>query len=202
MIRRNGIKRLAIGSTFRYANEERKDMLRKIRMIVITVLLSIIHLGKLKMKGFQDIRFDTEFAIQHKGHVTLGKSTTAFRRVTFAANGGVIEIGNGVFFNRDCMVCALDRITIGDRCLFGPKVIIYDHDHVFNENGLVSGKFKTSPVIIEDHCWIGANVTILRGTHIGEGCVIGAGAIVSGNIPPHSIVKSDRSLYIQPIESR
>ena len=79
--------------------------------------------------------------------------------------------------------------------------MIYDHDHKFGPEGIRPG-YNTAPVVIENDCWIGAGVTILRGTHIGEGCVIGAGSIVKGEIPPHSLVTSDRQLTIVPIEAR
>ena len=62
--------------------------------------------------------------------------------------------------------------------------------------------YKIGNIVIENNSWIGANVTILRDTHIGEGCVIGAGAVIRGNIPPHSLVTADRSVRIVPIENR
>ncbi len=82
--------------------------------------------------------------------------------------------------------------------IFGPGVTIYDHDHIFSDEGILPG-YKQGSVIIDDGCWIAANVTILRDTHIGEGCVIGAGTVVKGNIPPHSLVTNDRGLNIAPI---
>ena len=90
---------------------------------------------------------------------------------------------------------------IADNCAIGPNTVFYDHDHKFGENGIESG-FKTSPISIEKNCWIGAGVTILRGTHIGEGSVIGAGAIVHGKIPAHSLVTSDRDIKVTPIDKR
>ena len=80
-------------------------------------------------------------------------------------------------------------------------MVIYDHDHKFGEDGIRSG-YNTAPVMIEKNCWIGAGVIILRGTHIGEGSVIGAGCVVKGEIPPHSLVTADRSLSINPIKSK
>ena len=171
-------------------------MLRKIRMIIVTALIRLFHPYGLCIHGFQDLQFDTELVIKNKGRIVLGKRTTAFRRVTLAANGGILDLGDRVFFNRNCIVVALHQIIIKDDCLFGPNVTIYDHDHIFNCNGIVHGEFNTDSIVIEDNCWIGANVTILRGTHIGEGCVIGAGTVVKGDIPPHSLVTNDRELKI------
>ncbi len=79
-----------------------------------------------------------------------------------------------------------------------PNVLIHDYDPKIGLEGIKSG-CNTAPVVIEKSCWIGAGVIILRGTHIGEDCVIGTGRTAKGNIPPHSLVTSDRSLTITPI---
>ena len=112
-----------------------------------------------------------------------------------------MNIGSDVFFNRNCIAICRKEITIKDHVMFGPGVTIYDHDHIFSEEGILPG-FKHGSVVIEEGCWIAANVTILRNTHIGEGCVIGAGAIVQGDIPPHSLVTSDRKLNIVPLKKK
>ena len=112
-------------------------------------------------------------------------------------------VDSGVFVNRNCSFVCQKAITIGANCSFGPNVVVYDHDHRFGINGIEKG-YKTTPVIIEANCWIGAGAIILRGTHIGEGSVIGAGTVVQGVIPPHSLVTplGGRTLSIVPIEDR
>lgn len=118
-----------------------------------------------------------------------------------AVNGGKINVGDHVSINCNTIVVAHNNITIGSGCSIAPNVLIYDHDHKFGAEGICSG-YNTAPVVIEKNCWIGANVIILRGTHIGEGCVIGAGCVVKGDIPPHSLVTSERKLTIQPIQEK
>ena len=136
------------------------------------------------------------------GKVKTGKCFTMKQGVYIAAiNGGNISIGDNVSINRNSILVCHDTISIGDNCAIGPNVVFYDHDHKFGENGLEEG-FKTAPIVVEQNCWIGAGVTILRGTHIGEGAVIGAGCVVSGDIPPHSLVTSNRELNITPIISK
>ena len=114
---------------------------------------------------------------------------------------GCIKIGNNCNFNRNISIVAHKMITIGDNCNFGPGVIIYDHDHKFNENGLCPG-YNISEVVIGNNCWIGANSIILRGTHIGDNTVIGAGSVVSGNVPDNTLVTSNRELKFKKLESR
>ncbi len=172
-------------------------MIRRIRMVIFTLIIYILHPINVTIKGIQDLPLNIEIKVNHNGRIFLGKRTSAFKGVTFAANKGRIEIGDYCFFNRYCIIVCQDYISIGDRCIFGPNVVIYDHDHVYDCNGFVSGEYKTSEVIIEKNCWIGANVTILRGSHVGEGCVIGAGTVIQGNIPAFSVVKNDRRLVIK-----
>lgn len=116
-----------------------------------------------------------------------------------AVAGGKIHIGSGCSFNRYCILVGREEIHIGNQCIFGPNVLIYDHDHQYSTDG-ITNKYNTGSVIIENGCWIGGNVTVLRNTHIGEGSVIGAGCVVHGDIPAHSIVTSGRELKVCPIE--
>ena len=173
--------------------------MRKLLFVLCTLQKQLFHCKGLKLNGFQKMQFSTQISIKDKGSIILGKRTSTDKRVALLVKGGVIEVGDYVFFNRNCIIASQNHICIGNRCIFGPNVTIYDHDHKFNYEGVMNDEYNRSPVIIEDNCWVGANVTILRGTHIGEGCVIGAGAIVKGEIPAHSLVVTNRELIIKPI---
>ena len=155
----------------------------------------------LSVNGLFRKRRDTQIIISDEGSMIIGKDVLFQRNVSLSSVGGVLRIGNNVSFNRNCIAICRKEITIDDDVIFGPGVTIYDHDHIFSDDGICPG-YKHGAVVIERGCWIAANVTILRNTHIGEGCVIGAGAVVKGDIPPHSLVTSDRSLNIIPIEKR
>ncbi len=174
--------------------------LRKLAFYISTGV-SRIRWDGLSVDGLFRKRHDTQIIISDNGKMTLGKNVLFQRNVSLTSVGGELSIGNNVSFNRNCIVICREEITIGDHVIFGPGVTIYDHDHVFSEKGILPG-YKHGIVVIEKDCWIAANVTILRNTHIGEGCVIGAGAVVKGDIPPHSLVTSDRELNIVPIEKR
>ena len=94
------------------------------------------------------------------------------------------------------MIACRKKVIIGNNCIFDPRVIIYGHDHEFGIEGVSSHSYKFGSVVIEDGVWVGAGIIILRGTHIGTGSVIGAGIIISEEIPAYSIVKSNRELEI------
>lgn len=110
------------------------------------------------------------------------------------------RIGEYTYANQRLMISCHAGVTIGNHCLFGPDVKIFDNNHTFSYDNGVSTDLKSAPISIGDNCWIASNVVILKGATIGEGCVIGAGCVVSGNIPPHSIVKqSSNNIEIIPI---
>lgn len=102
-----------------------------------------------------------------------------------------LEIGHNVSFSDNCILTCRESISIGNNVMFGPNTIIFDNDHDFRSEDYKIN-YKTSPIIIEDDVWIGANVCILRGSHIKKGAVIGAGTVVTGIIENHTVCYSER----------
>lgn len=100
-----------------------------------------------------------------------------------------IEIGYNVFINRNAYITAQANITIGDNVLIGPGVIINSGMHRYKDkNKLIRNQgHEIKPIIIGNDVWIGANAVIMPGVFIGDGSVIGAGAIVTRSIPPYSV---------------
>ena len=111
--------------------------------------------------------------------------------------GAECIIGNNTSVNSDNMIACHERIVIGDNVQLSPNVQIYDHDHDFRAiGGLAAMKYKTSPVIIGNNVWIGANTVILRGTEIGDNCVIGAGCVLKGKYEAGSVVVQKRNDFV------
>lgn len=104
---------------------------------------------------------------------------------------GIVQIGDRVFFNNDCSINCVEAIKIGSYTIFGENVKIFDHNHIFNRKGIPisSQGLSHGTVSIGRNCWIGSNVTILKGANIGNNCVIGAGCVISKNIPDQTIVR-------------
>lgn len=110
-----------------------------------------------------------------------------------ATNGGELSIGDNTGFNVGCIVICRKRITIGRKVSFGPRVMLYDHDHIMNDSdGARGSEFNLGEIVIGDNCWIGAGSIILRGTHIGRNCVIAAGSVVKGDIPDNTTLIQKR----------
>lgn len=99
------------------------------------------------------------------------------------------------------MIACHESITVGDNVQFSPNVQIYDHDHDYRaEGGIGAMKYRTSPVVIGNDCWIGANTVILRGTELGDRCVVGAGCVLRGKYPSGSVIVQKRETTIKEIQ--
>ena len=95
----------------------------------------------------------------------------------------------GLNFYSDVNLTILDQggVSIGDNVILGPNVNIYTASHPYNEVQRIKGLEYAKPVKIYDNVWIGGNVTILPGVKINQGAIIGAGSVVTHDIPPYVI---------------
>ena len=145
------------------------------------------------------------YKIIYGSRFKVGKGTTWRKNLSIMIDkGGKIYIGKDCFFNNYCSLNANEGITIGDNSIFGENVKIYDHNHRFSDRSkLVKEQgFSNEKVVIGSNCWIGSNVTILKGTQVGNGCVVGAGTVVSGTVPDNTIVRMERELVFEAIKSK
>lgn len=98
-----------------------------------------------------------------------------------------IHLGNHVFVGHDCYFMDGAKITVGDNVFIGPSCGFYTAVHPMNYADRNKGLEKALPVTIGDNCWLGAGVRILPGVHIGNGCVIAAGSVVTKDIEDNSL---------------
>ena len=96
---------------------------------------------------------------------------------------GVLELGSGVFVNRGCTIICRQRVSIGDGTRLAWNVSVLDSDE--HQHPLVRG--GEMPVMIGSGAWIGAEVIVLKGTNIGNRAVVGAGAVVTRDIPADAL---------------
>lgn len=158
----------------------------------------LFHFKKFTASVYSIISPLTEISIDRGGELHIGSK---FRMRDGAKirvrTGAICIIGKNTSLNSNNMLACREKITIGDNVQFSPNVQIYDHDHDFRIDGGISEmKYKTSPVQIGNNVWIGSNTVILRGTKIGDNCVIAAGSIVKGVIPDDSIYVQKRTSEI------
>lgn len=130
--------------------------------------------------------------IENEENIEIGSNALFCNYSSFHANHGYLKIGNNVFTNRHVMINANNsgEILVGNDVLIGPNVVIVAFNHNYlddlkqiNHQGVTSGK-----IVIEDDVWIGSNAVILPNVTIGTHSVIAAGAIVTKDVPAHTIV--------------
>ncbi|MET4159255.1 sugar O-acetyltransferase [Agromyces sp. PvR057] len=127
----------------------------------------------------------------------VDESVTLFPPFT-ADFGKNISLGRRVFINSGCRFQDQGGISIGDDCLIGHNAVIATLQHDFHPRR--RGDLIPSPVVIERNVWLGANVTILPGVTIGEDAVIGAGSVVTRNIPAGTIAVGSPARVVRTID--
>lgn len=91
-------------------------------------------------------------------------------------------LGDGVFFNAGVTILDSARVTIGNRCMLGPKVQIYCADHHRDIAKRRAGIERALPVTLGDDVWIGGGAILMPGVTIGAGAIVGAGAVVTKDV--------------------
>jgi len=94
-----------------------------------------------------------------------------------------IKMGTKVFFNFNCIVLDVAPVTIGSRTMFGPNVQVYTATHPLNHQERSSGVEYAKPIVIGADVWIGGSAVICPGVTIGDRSVIGAGSVVTKDVP-------------------
>jgi acetyltransferase-like isoleucine patch superfamily enzyme len=122
------------------------------------------------------------------GSIRIGAAVHLEDRVLLRGEGR-IEIASWVFVNRDTMIVALKEIIIGEGTRIAERVSIRDHDHVFEDGNrpIRDQGYVTAPIRIGRECWIGCNAVILKGVTVGDRAVVGAGAVVTRDIPSRCV---------------
>jgi maltose O-acetyltransferase len=109
-----------------------------------------------------------------------------------------VELGNNSGLGINCRISG--KTLIGNNVMMGPNVCIFTKNHAFDRVDIpmnLQGMSKEHPVLIEDDVWIGANVIILPGVKISKGSIIGAGSVVTKNVPEYAIVGGNPARVIK-----
>lgn len=110
-----------------------------------------------------------------------------------------ISVGKNVFFNYNCTLQDVGKITIGDDCMLAPGVAIYTAGHPLHPDSRNSGYEYGMDVTIGNNVWIGGSVVVTPGVRIGDCCVIGAGSVVTKDIPAWSLAAGNPCRVIRKI---
>lgn len=122
------------------------------------------------------------------GRLTGKKIDDSFRMFPpfYTDFGKNITIGKDVFINSGCHFQDQGGITIGDGSLVGHNVVLATINHDLSP--LKNRENHYAPIVIEDHVWVGSNATILQGVTVGRWSVVAAGAVVTKDVPPFTVV--------------
>ncbi|WP_373213465.1 sugar O-acetyltransferase [Ruminococcus sp. 5_1_39BFAA] len=130
----------------------------------------------------------------------FGKSEGAFLNPPFYCDyGSHIEVGKNFFANYNCTIIDVAKVRIGDNCQMAPNVAIYTAGHPVHPVSRNSMYEYGIEVTIGDNVWIGGNTVILPGVHIGSNTVIGAGSVVTKDIPDWVIAAGNPCKVIRKI---
>ena len=158
------------------------------------------HIIRLKNTMVRHLKI-LSLKIQYGNQIKLEKFHFRDGFHVYIENNGVLKVGRGCFFNVGCSITVRKKVSIGSNCIFGENVKIYDHNHGYRDltKSVDKQGFVSDEVVISDECWIGSNVVILKGVHIGRHCVIGAGVVVHEDIPENSVVFCKQAIVCKKI---
>lgn len=178
----------------------------------------LMRYGGARIGSRSNIKYSLFFKKSKKSQVMIGDDFTFFssgnlnplsperKGAIFAEGDAIIKIGNTVGMS-STVLWAKIGITIGDRVTVGANTVILDSDcHSLNhldrwtENDMKNCKCK--PIVIEDDVLIGTGSYILKGVHIGARSIIGAGSVVTSNIPADSIAAGNPARVIRKINQK
>jgi acetyltransferase-like isoleucine patch superfamily enzyme len=130
-----------------------------------------------------------EFGIVLGDNVSIG-AYSIIRGSSPTHVGEGLLLGNHSSCDAYCFFGAGGMITIGEHVIMGQHVCFHaeTHNHDSIEVSIRTQGVTPMPIVVEDDCWIGANVTILGGSKLGRGSIVGAGAVVRGEFPPYSVI--------------
>ena len=130
----------------------------------------------------------------------LGKSEGAFINPPFYCDYGThIEVGKNFFANYNCTILDVAKVVIGDNCQMAPNVAIYTAGHPVHPAIRNTAYEYGIEVTIGDNVWIGGNTVICPGVHIGSNTVIGAGSVVTKDIPDWAVAAGNPCRVIRKI---
>lgn len=113
--------------------------------------------------------------------------------------GSNIFIGENFYANFDCIILDVAKVTIGNNCLFGPRVCVYTPCHPIDPDERNTGKEYGKSVTIGDNVWIGGSAVINPGVTIGNNVVIGSGSVVTHDIPDNVVAAGNPCRIIRQI---
>jgi acetyltransferase-like isoleucine patch superfamily enzyme len=150
------------------------------------------------------VRLKGKVRISGDGRLVLGNGIILIGNVVpiefVSHKGACVTIGDHTFINYGSSISARELVSIGRHCLLGHYTLILDNqEHDLHQHRMLP---PSEPVVIEDHVWIGSRVCILPGVRVGHHSAVGAGSVVTSNIPAHCLAVGNPARVVRSIGPR
>ncbi len=167
-------------------------LVSRVREYLNVVRVGVNHQEKIVQDGTWNV-----FQINNKADLIVGSNVICRNFENFHVSSGKLILHDGVFVNNSCSFNCMERIEIGSGTMMGEGVRFYDHDHIYTADKIEKWQWTTAPIRVGRDCWIGSNVTILKGVTIGDNTIIGAGCLIRNDVPANSVVYNDGNLVVK-----
>ena len=168
------------------------ELVSRIRDSINSISVGVNNHEKIIQDGTWNV-----FQIDDKASFIVGSNVICRNFENFRLPSGKLILHDGVFVNNSCSFNCMERIEVGNGTMMGEGVRFYDHDHVYTAEKIEKWQWTTAPIRDGRDCWIGSNVTILKGVTIGDNTIIGAGCLIRNDIPANSVVYNDGNLCVK-----
>lgn len=159
-----------------------------------------IRCGKnVKFEDYSEIHGLCKEGLYFADYVTISRGVMIRPSSYYGGDLGIgLSIGERSSIGPYGYIGCSGKISIGKNVMLGPKCSLFAENHVFSDTDkcIKDQGVKQKGIIIEDDCWIGSNVTILDGVTIGKGCIVGAGTLITKDIPARNVVVDKRNRVI------
>jgi acetyltransferase-like isoleucine patch superfamily enzyme len=141
-----------------------------------------------------------------EGRLEVGEGALFEPNVWITVPGSArVRIGAGTFLNQGVMVASHELVEIGEHCMLANGCFVSDAAHRYDDPDKPvpwQGFTSKGPTRIGANCWLGAHVVVTSGVTIGERCVVGAGSVVTQDIPPFSVAAGAPARVLKSVEYR
>ena len=154
----------------------------------------------LVIEDFAEVQATSRDGVTFGDNVSIGSMTMIRPSGYYSRDLGVgLTMGDRVGVGAGCYIGCSGGITIGSDVMFGPGVMLFAEDHVFDsiDQTIKSQGVRWAPIVIEDDCWLASRVIVTSGVHIGRGSVVGAGSVVTHDIPAYSVAAGNPARVIR-----
>lgn len=143
--------------------------------------------------------FEERRAILHRLFGSIGGEGCFVEPPFHCDYGCNVSVGAGFYANAGCVLLDCAPIAIGDNVLLGPQVGLYTPSHPIDAAARSTGVEQAKPIVIGSDVWIGGHATVCPGVTVGDDVVIGAGSVVTHDIPSHVVAVGNPCRVLRPI---